>query len=401
MAQDKNNIFFLLKREIKEPIRPLVLFAAISGISSAALIGIINTAAEHASNSEVNNRFLVLFVLGVMVVLITKKYVLDKSCVIVESVICQLRSRIADKIRHTELATLEATGTSPLYARLTQDSVIISNVSTTLINHAQAAIMIVFTVIYIGMISLFSVFMLLMAVSFGTAIHLGYSSSFRETWKELSIKETSFFESLSNILNGFKEIKINRSKNERVYNSYEKVNNDLKAYRVELNKSYSILMVTSGALLYLLLGVILFALPHFQAGHAEDVIKIATSVLFIIGPLEGLLNSKSLYDNADISAYNIIALEEELEAELNKNNLSLESQNEPIAYEMLPYFENIQFQDLSYSYPPTKERDHIFTVGPVNLTFRKGELIFITGGNGSGKSTFLYFSKIVDRLVSS
>src|SRR5262249_60156382 len=30
-----------------------------------------------------------------------------------------------------------------------------------------------------------------------------------------------------------------------------------------------------------------------------------------------------------------------------------------------------------------------FKVGPINFTLRSGELVFITGGNGSGKSTFL------------
>jgi putative ATP-binding cassette transporter len=30
-----------------------------------------------------------------------------------------------------------------------------------------------------------------------------------------------------------------------------------------------------------------------------------------------------------------------------------------------------------------------FTIGPIDFTLRSGELVFITGGNGSGKSTFL------------
>jgi putative ATP-binding cassette transporter len=39
------------------------------------------------------------------------------------------------------------------------------------------------------------------------------------------------------------------------------------------------------------------------------------------------------------------------------------------------------YQDLSGSTP--------FSVGPINLTIRSGEMIFVSGGNGSGKSTFL------------
>jgi putative pyoverdin transport system ATP-binding/permease protein len=36
-----------------------------------------------------------------------------------------------------------------------------------------------------------------------------------------------------------------------------------------------------------------------------------------------------------------------------------------------------------------KFSDAAFTIGPIDFTLRPGELVFITGGNGSGKSTFL------------
>jgi putative ATP-binding cassette transporter len=36
-----------------------------------------------------------------------------------------------------------------------------------------------------------------------------------------------------------------------------------------------------------------------------------------------------------------------------------------------------------------KSTEAVFQVGPVDFTLRSGDLVFITGGNGSGKSTFL------------
>jgi putative ATP-binding cassette transporter len=51
-------------------------------------------------------------------------------------------------------------------------------------------------------------------------------------------------------------------------------------------------------------------------------------------------------------------------------------------------FEKLQAINLQYTYPGGAARD-AFTIGPVALTLRAGETIFIVGGNGSGKSTLV------------
>jgi hypothetical protein len=47
-------------------------------------------------------------------------------------------------------------------------------------------------------------------------------------WQTLSVKETVFYERLNHILRGFKEIRINRRKNEDVFSAYESVNNAMR-----------------------------------------------------------------------------------------------------------------------------------------------------------------------------
>jgi putative ATP-binding cassette transporter len=51
-------------------------------------------------------------------------------------------------------------------------------------------------------------------------------------------------------------------------------------------------------------------------------------------------------------------------------------------------FEKIEMQDVVFTYKD-KFSDAAFHIGPIDFTLRSGELLFITGGNGSGKSTFL------------
>src|SRR5262249_42599088 len=51
-------------------------------------------------------------------------------------------------------------------------------------------------------------------------------------------------------------------------------------------------------------------------------------------------------------------------------------------------FERIEMRNIQFRYID-KFSDTVFKIGPIDFTLQSGELIFITGGNGSGKSTFL------------
>ena len=49
-------------------------------------------------------------------------------------------------------------------------------------------------------------------------------------------------------------------------------------------------------------------------------------------------------------------------------------------------YERLELIGVAHSYHHEKDDSH-FLLGPIDLTFRPGELVFLAGGNGSGKST--------------
>lgn len=371
-----------------KPPYPVAAFGVASGISNAFLIAVINSAAETVANSELNWRYLVMYLLCLGVFLYTKRYILNRSSEIVESIVNRIRHRIADKVRLTELVTLEKYGAATIYARISQDATIISNASTTIINGVQQSIMIVFTLLYIASISLWSFGFVVAGLAVGMFYYVSHSSAFRSMWQKVSQKETEFFDKLNHILNGFNEININRRKNEDVFNAYVEVNNTAKAYRIATSKRYNTTLIFLEVFIYMLMGVILFALPRLHAEHSEVVIKVVAAVLFTVGPLEGIIYAIPALANASNSARNVMDLEAQLEEDMKKEREQVDNRS-AAAYRALPFENRITLKGLRYQYPSRNGYGQAFEVGPVDLSVRKGELVFVTGGNGSGKSTFL------------
>ena len=379
----------MLRKDLKENVAPLAVFTLITGMANAALISFINTGAEYVTNDQVSHRVALLFLISLMIYILGKRYVAMRSAVLVEAILNKIRYRLADKIRHAELATLEARGTSPFYARLGQDTVKVSNFTASVITAIQAVILIVFTTLYISTISIKAFVLVTIMLSVCFLVYSSRRKVFRAMWLKLSEYETRFYEKLGHILDGFKEIKINRSKNESVLQDFALVNEEMKDYKTGLVQAYIRLSIFSQAFFFILLGSVIFVFPQFHEEYATNIIKITAAILFISGPFEIVLNGNQQLANANSSARNILELEAELEEVLRQNEMTIEAQNHPEAFEELPFSDNIRFHNLSFAYPPVKGRDYIFEVGPIDLTIKKGELIFITGGNGSGKSTFL------------
>lgn len=94
----------------------------------------------------------------------------------------------------------------------------------------------------------------------------------------------------------------------------------------------------------------------------------------------GIVQTIPILQAADVASDNIERLEAKLRAIVG------ETQVEPL--EPRSRFDKIEMRDVVFSYMD-KSSEAVFRVGPLNFTLHSGDIVFISGGNGSGKSTFL------------
>jgi putative ATP-binding cassette transporter len=92
------------------------------------------------------------------------------------------------------------------------------------------------------------------------------------------------------------------------------------------------------------------------------------------------VQSAPVITEANVAADNIQRLEGRLLATLGADPVN--------ATGSANHFHKIEMHQIVFSYLD-KTSETLFRVGPIDFALRSGDLVFITGGNGSGKSTFM------------
>jgi putative pyoverdin transport system ATP-binding/permease protein len=144
--------------------------------------------------------------------------------------------------------------------------------------------------------------------------------------------------------------------------------------------------------LYLLLAFLIFVFPAFGDKDVQNVAQVATAVIFIMGPLGEVVGSVPLLMRSNSAIITI----KELEATLDSGEFDRDGVD-PSRLARFRSFGEISFHDVSFAYEH-RPNNGAFRLGPLDLSVKANELLFIIGGNGTGKSTLL---KLIAGLYKS
>lgn len=127
---------------------------------------------------------------------------------------------------------------------------------------------------------------------------------------------------------------------------------------------------------FFVIGIVGFVFVNYHAISQQELLTVIMVLLFIAGPISVLINSMPTLALASISYRKFTGLIESMKIELYSADI----------HENLTW-DSITYKDVEYSFPSVGGEPG-FKVGPINLIMNKGEVIFMIGANGSGKSTF-------------
>jgi putative ATP-binding cassette transporter len=366
----------LVRREMHGSLPKLLFMSGLGGVSTAAILGAINSGLQSGPTLWASSLFLIALFLFIK----TQSYVTITTTAEIEAIIHKIRIRLMDQIRHSELLSIEDVGRARIVAAVTSDTAVLTQASNMLAFTVQGAVLIVFVAIYVAFLSVAAILTTIVIVSIAAVIFHQKNRRLVSEKQRAAAWERRLFDRLTDFLDGFKEVRLNRARSADLFDDAVDVSRTAANIKINTQAETFKMIVTSQISMYVLLGAVVFVAPQFSdtLGGAA-LTKTTTALMFIVGACFGLVQSIPILLNANASADRIVQLENALRATVSSR---------PREIPIVKRFEKIEMRKIGFRYVD-RFSEAAFKIGPIDFILRPGELVFITGGNGSGKSTFL------------
>lgn len=287
----------------------------------------------------------------------------------------QLRGRLIKRILDTDTETLERIGSAGVLASLSADIRNITIAFVRLPELVQGVVITIGAVLYLGWLSpgMLAVTALWVAVTMLVGWVL-----VQNVYRHLArVRETedALYEDYESFIDGHKELALNRSRARRQFEGdYDRHARTYRSHIIRSDTFHLSAVNWSNIMMLGAIGVAFFLANGLGWANTSVAATYSLTLLFLRTPLIQAVGALPTLLNAQVAFRKLESLR------LAEYQPGFDETSVPRDWQ------TIELRGVTYQYPDS-EGSRGFTVGPVDLTLRRGELVFLIGGNGSGKST--------------
>ncbi|OXG09132.1 putative ATP-binding cassette transporter [Flavobacterium araucananum] len=357
----------------------IILYAIPNTILSFGTLYIINNAISG------NKEFIKGYMWIVFVAVVVYTYLLNiifqkKLNQYTYNILYENEKNVFKKILQTPLIVLEKFGSQRFYTAI-EDIRVFGSFSGVVTHTVNSLLMLVLCLAYMFAISLYSALIVLGLIILIAAIFFVVINSMSQKLAVLRKFNEHYYNYVNDVIKGFKDLKVDRNKRNNLMNRHLTPNrDDAKDLDYKINFVFLSINLISQYGLYLVIGAILFLLPALNLLTREEVGSYVVILLFITGPINNLINMQNVYAQYMVS-------NDRIKKFLFDFQIAKEESTVPTEV-YTGEFDSVELNNIGFRYN-NSDADTIFELGPLNLKIDKGEVIFVIGGNGSGKSTFI------------
>ncbi|MFY0256193.1 cyclic peptide export ABC transporter [Chitinophaga sp. 30R24] len=377
------DIFKLFQKRSKLFYLSLLFLGLINAVWSSVLLLFINGKIAGEQTPFMNNYDWRIYVALIVSSFITSRFFQVYMIRLTYDLGNDLALSIFQKLRFSNYEEYTELGEDKVRTAMA-DVVVLQRFPQAFIETFNAAVMVLIGLGYlfwVNTISALVVFAVLIIL--GTLYYLRNMVIQRDLNKARDLANV-YQQNVNDFLRGFREVKMSTKRSDNIYHDFLVTNrNKVKELTVK-----SILKLMGNELIgnyswYMMLGMVLFAIPVLLHTSIHDSSSFVITLLFLMGPVSIVITEIKEFTMMQIAIARINQFNELLKAaeliEMGHGDMT------PIN----TTFESIRFEDVVYEYFDEKKKE-TFRLQPLNIDIRKGDCIFVTGGNGSGKSTFIH-----------
>jgi putative ATP-binding cassette transporter len=154
----------------------------------------------------------------------------------------------------------------------------------------------------------------------------------------------------------------------------------LRDHNLRVMRVYSAATNWGQTLVFVVIGVIVAIFRHMPHMSDATLTGYVLALLYLMPPLQVIMNMLPTLARSNVAIKKVRNLGFELAAKGTDEGL--------IASSPKKKWRELKFTSVVHSYQREGESSG-FVLGPIDLTFEPGETVFMVGGNGSGKTTFV------------
>ncbi|WP_019606495.1 cyclic peptide export ABC transporter [Teredinibacter turnerae] len=368
---------------------PLVFATMLSVLSAAFSIGVMVFLNQQISNvgegTENYNTDVLVFafaLMGLGVFGVLSQYILSRLSA---GFTAQLRRFMVENVLNTNYEGIERVGGHRIYASLTSDIRSLASAFSLLPHVAYNSAAVLLCLAYLA----YSSWQLFVFVFIFLALAIGFAQVLMNRGMKLlkGLRETddNLFNSFKALVEGGKELNINTNRKRHFYKDLVVPHVDeIKRKSVHTELNFIFIHNWTNVVLFGVMGSIVFlAQAVFITVPVEVVVGFLLIMIYLVGPISSLMDMYSVVAGGVVASKKINSLE------LGTHAGSFAENGNSKSSQLNDEWQSLSVQDLTYQYPCSENEIYQFGVGPINLDISRGELVFVTGGNGSGKSTFI------------
>src|SRR5215510_5244464 len=368
-------IYFIAKRS-RATLLWAVITGVISGVCTSGLLGVINLALNE--NQVLSTTLIYVFVFlaaAVPVARVTSEVLLTR---LGQNALLNLRMEMSRLLLNQPLRRLEDLGSHRILAVLLEDIPSITGLLSVVPLLCVNLAVVVACLAYMSWLSpkLFVIMLVFMLVGITTYLlplrmAVGKFRAVREEHNNLQ-------KQFNALVSGAKELKLHRERRAAFLdNVLAQSAGKIRDNNVAGSNIYTVAASWGQLLAFVVIGLLIIVNANLSSGH-HAITGFALCLLYLVGPLQMIMNATPQIGRAKVSIENIDKLDLDLRqaVEAGPANRSFKTD---------PERGRIDFVEVTYQYSGEDGKE--FELGPINLSFEPGEIVVLAGGNGSGKTT--------------